>query len=55
MNLGDIILDGHRTEVESLSGERHSQAKQHYARTKDQLIASLIDLKLYDQVSINLY
>ncbi len=41
-----------RSEAASLEGERRNEIVQQFSRIKDQLIGSLIDLKLYDQVNI---
>eukprot|EP00088_Acartia_fossae_P055214 TRINITY_DN640_c0_g1_i11.p1 TRINITY_DN640_c0_g1~~TRINITY_DN640_c0_g1_i11.p1 ORF type:complete len:1128 (-),score=241.91 TRINITY_DN640_c0_g1_i11:253-3636(-) len=52
MDLADIVLDGFRSEVESVEGEdRKHEASQHFTRTKEQLIGNLVDLKLYDQAT----
>jgi len=51
VELADYILDGYRTQLNSLTGEKKGALMLQFEREREQLVTPLLDLKLYDQAA----
>jgi nuclear pore complex protein Nup133 len=50
-DLADIVLDGYRSQVASLVGEKREEVSRQMERDRDQLIGPLVDRKLYEEAA----